>query len=48
MRPTNYSKQFMKLMRKDSLVRMHVEVVMTSMCMYMVVLVHISVVKNQL
>lgn len=48
MKPTNYRRQSMKLTKRDSLARMHVEVAMTSMCMFMVVLVHISVEKNLL
>lgn len=42
----NLNKQFMKPMKKDSLVRTPVEVVMTLMYMPMVVLEPIFVVKN--
>jgi hypothetical protein len=48
MKLTNYKRQFMKLTKKDSLVRMHVEVDMILMSMFTVELVHISVEKNQL
>ena len=47
MRPTNYSKQSMKPIRKVSLARMLAEVDMTLMFTFMEVLVPISVEKNQ-